>query len=351
MKTLTPLQLALTMCCCRLFTLLSEVRLGDSPALFMVSLAALGAVEAVLLIPCIGLIKKTGKAPLEFLYEKNTVAAQAVTVVFMGFFLWDCFLTSGGLAYYLDRFFSTDISRIAALFCAVAVAGYISSLSSSSVGKCAALAFGAFVIFMLLLGVNTVADADITGLHLAAEHPKESLAYNISSQLSQSRELVLFVFLLSDLKQGHRRSAALYIIIALCMAQGCICLAATALGDLASATDTPLYYLSCLSSSGIAERFDAGFMAVWTALGVLRLGIIIHCISRCVKRVFAPFSNSLAAKLLPFLPAVLSVPILYTRRWKMFVLFAQPPYIIVSIVGVVPLVLLAVSKRRREVED
>ena len=207
-------------------------------------------------------------------------------------------------------------------------------------------------IFMLLLFVNTAADADITGLHLAQSDPGEGLVHNLSSQLSQSRELVLFVFLLSDLKTGHRRSAVFYIIIALCTAQSCICLAGIALGEFASETDTPLYYLSCLSSSGIAQRFDAGFMAVWTALGAIRLGVVIHCTARCVKRLFASFSNSLAAKILPLLPVALSVPVLYTRRWKTVVKFEESPYIIVSVVAAVPLVLFALMvKRRKKVED
>ena len=140
MKVMTPLQLALIACCCRSFTLLSRVCTGSSPALFMISLAALSVVEAALLLPCLGIIKRTGKAPLELLYEKNKFVAQSVTLAFMIFFMWDCFLTSGGLAYYLDRFFSTDISRIAALFCAAAAAVYLSTLSSASIGKCSALA-------------------------------------------------------------------------------------------------------------------------------------------------------------------------------------------------------------------
>ena len=71
MKIMTPLQLALIACCCRSFTLLSRVCTGSSPALFMISLAALSVVEAALLLPCLGIIKRTGKAPVELLYEKN----------------------------------------------------------------------------------------------------------------------------------------------------------------------------------------------------------------------------------------------------------------------------------------
>jgi hypothetical protein len=160
----------------------------------------------------------------------------------------------------------------------------------------------------------------------------------------------MLVFLLGDVKGSKRGAVLSYLAVKLVLLEVMIGFVTLVLGEFGSSTDTPFFYLSCFSNSSVVERYDAGFMSVWTALAVIRLAAVLHCFSRCLRLIFRKMSAGTAAAV-QIIPAAVTFYLLSRRSWKGLAYLNESPWLIALLAGSVPLAVLIAMKVRKRVNE
>ena len=348
MDRLSPLQLAALMLCARCFSMMTYFPYsGSNTLIFMVAVVISTALQWLILLPVTVLCTKHGKGICELASSNGRAAGIAVTSAFLLYFIWDIFVTTGTFAYFMDNYFSNQISRVPALICAVGAAVYLSSTGIAPLGRCGGIFFCVFAFFTVIMLLSTMSQPDFANLHLAQRDIPKALAGDISAELVRNRELVMLAFLLGGVKGSKRRAVLSYLGVKLVLLELLLGFAALVLGSFAGETDMPFFYLSCLSNSSIIERYDAGFMSVWTVLGVVRLAAGLHCIGRCVQHLCGGRARSFAVLAAQLLPMCATFFLLTKRRWKELAYLRESPWLIVLAAAVVPLAAVSLKFRRR----
>lgn len=350
-NTLSPLQLAVIMLCARCFSMMTYFPYTSSNTLvFMLAIVASTALQGLLLIPAAVLCSKYKMGLCEIALLKSRPVGLLVTGGFFLYFVWDIFITTGTFAYFMDSFFSNQISRLPAVICAGTAALYLGGMGSSVLGKCAGIMFFVFAFFAGILILSAITYPDITGFHLAQRNIPKVLAGDISGEFIRNRELVMLVFLLGDVKGSKPKAVYSYLAVKLVILEALLAFVTLVLGEFALATDTPLFYLSCLSNSSVVERYDAGFMSVWTVLALVRLAAVFHCCGRCVWILSGGRAKSAMVLSVQTIPAAATLYLLSKRSWKGLAYLNESPWLLVCAVGVIPLAVMLLRVRRRKVE-
>lgn len=349
---LSALQLAVIMLCARCFAMMTYFPFtGGNALVFMLAILLSTAMQAVMLIPAAMLCARHGKGICELALLRNRGIGLAVTGAFLLYFVWDIFVTTGTFAYFMDSYFSNQISRLPAVICVGGVALYLGSMRSSVLGKCAGIMFFLFVFFAGIMVLSTFTQPDLTGFHLAQRGIPKALAGDIKGEFVRNRELVMLVFLLGDVKGSKQGAVWSYLAVKLVILELLLGFAALVLGDFALETDTPFFYLSCLSNSSVVERYDAGFMSVWTALAVIRLAAVFHCFGRCLHILSGGKAGARVTAAVTSIPAAATFYILSKRGWKSIVYHSESPWLIFCAAGLLPLCVMILLKVRRRVNE
>ncbi|MBQ9869809.1 MAG: hypothetical protein IJM32_09160 [Ruminococcus sp.] len=351
-NTLSPLQLAVLMLCARCFSMMTYFPFTGSNALvFMIAIAISAALQGILLIPAAVLCSRRDKGLCEIAFCTSRALGLLVSGAFLLYFIWDIFITTGTFVYFMDSYFSNQIARLPAVICAGGAALYLGGMSSSVLGKCAGIFFCIFAFFAGILVLSAITYPDTANFHLAQRDIPNALANDIKGEFIRNRELVMLVFLLGDVKGSKPKSVVSYLALKLVILEVLLGFAALVLGEFALATDTPFFYLSCLSNSSVVERYDAGFMSVWTVLTVVRLAAVLHCCARCVRLLTGGRVKGAAVYAVQIIPAAATLYLLSKRRWKGLAYLNESPWLLVCAVGLIPLAVMLVKKRRGKVED
>lgn len=347
MNRLSPLQLAVLMVSARCFSMMTYFPYaGSNTLVFMIAMLISTALQGLLLIPAVVLCQRHEKGLCELALERSRLLGIAVTLAFLTYFLWDIFITTGNFSYFLDNYFSNQLSRIPAIFCAGAVAVYLGGLGSSSLGKCAGVMFFLFAVFSGILVLSSMTRPDFTGFHLAVPDMSGELTSGIKGEFIRNRELVMLAFLLGDVKGSKPKAAYSYLAVKLVILEVLFGFITLVLGEFALATDMPFFYLSCFSNSSVIERYDAGFMAVWTLLSVVRLAAAFHCSGRCLRLLGGKITRKAAIIAVQILPAAATFYLLSKRRWKALAYMNESPWMIAAVAGLVPLLVSIFVKVR-----
>lgn len=347
MNRLSPWQLAVLMVSARCFSMMTYFPYtGSNTLVFMIAMFISTALQGLLLIPAAVVCNKHEKGLCELALDRGRLFGIAVTVAFLLYFLWDIFVTTGNFTFFLDNYFSNQLSRIPALICAGAVAVYLGGLGSSSLGKCAGVMFFLFTMFTGILLLSSMTRPDFTGFHFALPDLTGELMSDIKGEFIRNRELVMLAFLLGDVKGSKTKATYSYLAIKLVILEVLLGFITLVLGDFALSTDMPFFFLSCFSNSSVIERYDAGFMAVWTLLSVVRLAAAFHCSGRCLRLLGERISRKASVIAVQILPAAATFYLLSKRRWKGIVYMNESPWLIVAVAGLVPLIVTVFVKVR-----
>ena len=348
MDRLSPLQLAALMLCARCFSMMTYFPYsGSNTLIFMAAVVISAALQWLILLPASVICTKSGKGICGLAYARSRAAGIIVTLAFLLYFVWDVFITSGTFGYFMDNYFSNQISRVPALICAVGAAVYLGSLGSAPLGRCGGIIFCVFAFFTSIMLLSTVQQPDTANFHLAQRDIPKTLSGDISAELVRSRELVMTAFLLGDVKGSKQKAVLSYLGVKLAILEILLGSAALVLGEFAGATDMPFFYLSCLSNSSVIERYDAGFMSVWTALGVVRLAAGLHCIGRCISHLCGGRAGRSVILAFQLLPVGATFFLLTKRRWKELAYLRESPWLIITAAAIIPLAAVSVKVRRR----
>lgn len=351
MNRLSAWQLAVLMLCARCFSMMTYFPYtGSNTLVFMAAILLSTALQWLLLLPVSVLCSKYGKGLCELALERQRTFGLMITGALLVYFAWDIFITTGTFAYFMDSYFSNQISRLPAVICAGGVAVYLGGLSSSVLGKSAGVMFLLFCLFTGILVLSAAENPDLTNFHLAQENIPRTLLGDIKGEFIRNRELVMLVFLLGDVKGSKRGAVLSYLAVKLVLLEVMIGFVTLVLGEFGSSTDTPFFYLSCFSNSSVVERYDAGFMSVWTALAVIRLAAVLHCFSRCLRLIFRKMSAGTAAAV-QIIPAAVTFYLLSRRSWKGLAYLNESPWLIALLAGSVPLAVLIAMKVRKRVNE
>jgi hypothetical protein len=350
-NTLSPLQLAVILLCARCFSMMTYFPFFKSNAVvFMLAIAASTALQGIVLIPAALLCTRHKTGLCEFALRKSRVLGRLVTGAFLLYFVWDIFITTGTFAYFMDSYFSNQIARLPAVICAGGAALYLGGMGSSVLGKCAGIMFCIFAFFAGVLILSAITYPDFTNFHLAQRDIPNALGGDISAEFIRNRELVMLVFLLGDVKGSKPKSVISYLAIKLAILEVLLGFITLVLGGFALETDTPFFYLSCLSNSSVVERYDAGFMSVWTVLAVVRLAAVFHCCGRCVRILSGGKAKGAVILSAQVVPAAATLYLLSKRSWKDLAYLRESPWLLVGVVGIIPLAVMMIKMRRRRVE-
>ena len=351
MDRLSPLQLAALMLCARCFSMMTYFPYsGSNTLIFMAAVVISTALQWLILLPVSVLCTRRGKGICELALSRGRVLGIAVTAAFALYFLWDIFVTTGTFAYFMDNYFSNQISRVPAVICVVGAAVYLGSLGSAPLGRCGGIFFCVFAFFTAIMLASTVQQPDFANFHLAQRDIPQTLAGDISAELVRNRELVMLAFLLGGVNGSKHRAVLSYLGVKLVLLEILLGFAALVLGSFAGETDMPFFYLSCLSNSSVIERYDAGFMSVWTVLGVVRLAAGLHCIGRCVQLLCGGRARRSAVLAAQILPAAATFFLLTKRRWKELAYLRESPWLMIAVAAVIPLAVSVIVRRRRKNE-
>ncbi len=194
MNRLSPLQLAALMLCARCFSMMTYFPYsGSNTLIFMAAVVISAALQWLILLPASVICAKSGKGICGLAYARSRAAGIIVTLAFLLYFVWDVFITSGTFGYFMDNYFSNQISRVPALICAVGAAVYLGSLGSAPLGRCGGIIFCVFAFFTAIMLLSTVQQPDTANFHLAQRDIPKTLSGDISAELVRSRELVMTV--------------------------------------------------------------------------------------------------------------------------------------------------------------
>lgn len=347
MNKLRPLQLAVLMVCARCFSMMTYFPYTHSNTLiFMVGILLSGAFQTILLIPAVAVCQKREMGLCEIAAARSVAMGRVVTCFFLAYFAWDIFVTTGNFAYFSDQYFSDQISRIPVVICAVGVAAYLGLMSSQVLGKCAGIMFALFAVFTSVLLLSTVTQPDLTNFHLAQRDIGSTIIKDAKWELIRNRELVMLVFLLGDVRGSKAKAAYGYIAIKIVILEVVMAFVTLVLGELAVETDMPFFYLSCYANSSVIERYDAGFMSVWTIMAVLRIAVMLHCFARCLQKLSGRLSRR-SATITAIIPAAATIIVLSQRRWKSIAYLREPPLLIIAVAAIIPLAVALLRKNRR----
>ncbi len=349
MNTISPLQLGVLALCARCFSMMTYFPYtGRNTLVFMAALVISCALQGLMLIPAVVLCKREGCGLCEAAARRSVTLAKAAALLFLAYFLWDIFATVGTFAYFTDQYFSDQISRIPAVICAGTAALYLATMRSGVLGKCAGIVFVLFIAFFVILFLSAADAPDMSNFHLAQRDLPKTLMNDVGGEFVRNRELVMLVFLLGDVKGSCTKAAYSYLVMKLVILETVMGFAALVLGELAQQTDMPVFYLSCYSNSSLIERYDAGFMSVWTMLAVLRLAALVHCAGRCVKVMFPKLTGNSSTIAAGVLPAVAAAALLLKRRWKTVAYLREPAVLIAVTAAVIPCVVYLLVKGRKK---
>lgn len=344
---LSAMQLAALALCARCYSMMTYFpHENNNAAVYIISVLLSSAVQALIILPAVVLAGRTGQGAIYAAGSEKPTVSKIAAALYLLFFMWDIFMTSAGFGYFLDEYFSHRVSGIAALICIAAAAAYLSGLRSSVLGKCAGITLAVFASFTLLLVLSALDRTDASAFHFAVDDIGGTLAQDVKLDILRSREVVMLAFLLGDVKGSHAKSAYSYIGVKAFIVSFVAAFAVLVMGDFAFSTQTPFYYLSCCCTSTIIERFDAGYMSVWTALAVLRLGLGLHCASRCCAVLVSPKEKKTARRLIPFLPAAAAFVVLLFHKGKSVVYLRESLWVIILLAGIIPLGMMLFSKQR-----
>ena len=351
MNRLSAWQLAVLMLCARCFSMMTYFPYtGSNTLIFMLAILVSTAMQWLLLLPVSAVCSRYGKGLCELAVERQRSFGLILTGAFLLYFAWDIFITTGTFAYFMDNYFSNQLSRIPAVICAGGVAVYLGGLSSSALGKSAGVMFVLFSVFTGILVLSAAESPDLLNFHLAQNDIPRTLSGDIKGEFVRNRELVMLVFLLGDVKGSKRGAVLSYLGVKLVLLEVMIGFVTLVLGEFGSSTDTPFFYLSCYSNSSVVERYDAGFMSVWTALAVVRLAAALHCFSRCLRLIFKGISVRTAA-VVQVIPAALTFFLLSERHWKGLAYLYESPWLIAALAGAVPFAVLLAMKVRKKANE
>ena len=347
MERLTPWQLALMLVCARCFSMMTYFPYtGSNTLIFMAAILASAAIQGILLIPAVRLCSRTGKSLCSTAMCTDRTLGIAVTAAFLGYFVWDIFLSTGNFAYYTDQYFSNRVPGIPAVILACVAALYLAAMKISVIGRCAGIMFAVFAIFTAVLMLSASGDPDITNFHLAQRDILTVAADDVKNEFVRNKELVLLVFLLGDVRGSKTRSVCSYLWVKLLILETVMGFVTLMLGELALETDMPFFYLSCSASSSMVERYDAGFMSVWTVMAVLRLAVVIHCAARCIRQLASAVSIRTAAAISCAVPIAAAFLLLCEHRWKDIAYLREPPLVIAALIALLPIAVSVIRARK-----
>ena len=299
MEKLSGAGLLAILLCARCFTALTSFTYNCLPAAYMAGAAVSAAVQCLLLVPAVVICKRGSFSPAQ---------SKAAALCYLLFFMYESFLDMGNFRYYIKVFFTSGISDLTAVICCVLTAVYLASVYTRDLAKTAEYAAAGILLLLVMIFMGAQSRIDINNLDLAAADFGAQTAASAVYELSRCDCLVLLVFLLPQLRSRQGALSFGFVALKTLLLESGLMAVTLVLGSFAQVTHIPFFNIAAYSSSGVRERGDAVFLFVWVFTGVVRLAVLLHCSSKCLKR-FVPklggVTGAAAAAVIPFTGAMI----------------------------------------------
>lgn len=347
MKKLTGFSLLCMMLCARVFATLTffppHMENGLAYAIGTVLSTAL---QLLLIIPAVKLAELVPEGPCAAAMGISKPLGVGVTICFLIYFLYEAFFDAGSMAYFTDYFFSVNMPRVITALCCTLTAIGLARLETAVIGRTAQAAFFGMAALLAVMAICSASELDLTRLDMALEDPSQVIGKAILSETERCECLVLFTFLAgrtesSPWKTARRFLAAKGVLV------GSIFLMVTAvLGAFALHSKLPVFTLATFSENLITQRSDAVFLLVWVFMGIVKLGLLIHCAGECLQILFPKLSGLDSSAAAGIIPCLAAMPLLLSYRWERIVYSEQGLTGVVLLSFLLPLLLLSIINKR-----
>lgn len=342
MRKFTGFSLVCILLCARIFaTLTFFPNHMESGLAYGIGAVISTLLQGILLIPAARLAQLCPEGPCKAAMDKHRTLGTAITVCFMLYFMYEAFVDAGSMAYFTDYFFSVNMHRALTALCCTLAAVYLARLDTAVIGRTAQIAFFGMVGLILMMTLCSAASLDIMRLDLAVERPFEVIGRAVISETERCECLVLFTFLAGRSQSSPQKSARHFLIAKGTLVGGLFILVTAALGAFGMRTKLPVFALASFSKNLITERSDAVFLLVWVFMGIVKLGVLIHCAAECLRLLFPSLDKMKSSLFCGVLPAFCALPLLLSYKWERFI---YSEHSLVSVVGmsvIIPLILLS----------
>ena len=347
MKKITPLQIFALMICGRSFSFMTYFPFtNDSSLVLMIGLLISTVIQALLIFPVLIFHKHYLNDNICTLsMSKNRFVGIAVTILYLLFFMGVAFIVIGNFSYFMDYYFSNYIPRIMIVISCTLVAIYLGKMNITVIGKAGAIALTLFAIFTVIIVSSSIQNFHFSNFHLAVESVPKSLIGAIKTEFARNRDLVVFAFLLPDIKGKASRVAWWYFAVKVVVIEVILGFITIILGDFALITKLPFFSLAAYSHTQIVERYDAAFMSIWVIMAIVKLGTYFHCSARCIKLCIPkiPFVTSVIIS--GAIPTAAALYFLIPHKWESIAYYQGGGGAILLLYVIVPLILLLFVKK------
>lgn len=347
MNKLTPLQLFTLMICGRAFSMMTYFPfIHDNTQVIMLGMVISTVIQGILVLPIIYLHKKfPGDCVCTLALSKNRVLGVCITGIYMLLFLIVSFFIIGNFAYFLDYFFADYIPRIMIVLCCTLAAIYLAHMNTWVIGKTSIVTAALFVLFTVVIVLGSFQKFSFNNFHLAVDNFPHSLWEAVKSEFVLNWDLVLFIFLLPDLKGSATKTASWYLITKLVISEVILTFITMILGDYGTITKLSFFSLSAYSHTQFIERYDAAFMSLWVIIALVKLSVYIHCAGRCVKLIAPKVKFVPSVTICGLLPAAASLFLLIPHKWKNAAYFEGGMWLQIALYSLMPLLILLFVKK------
>lgn len=347
MNKLTPLQLFAVMICGRAFSMMTYFPFDDDNAsINMIAILITTLMQAVLVLPIIYLHKKApGECVCTLALKKSRPVGIIITALYMTAFLTVGVFVIGNFAYFMDYFFGQISSRVMVVICCTLGAVYIAHLNTGAIGKTFLLGAVLFVIFTAATVMGSFHHFSFVNFNLAVDNVGGSLISAVRREFVLNWDLVLFIFLLPNLKGSATKTAVWYLVTKLVISEVIMMFITVILGDYGIISKLSFFSLSAYAHTGFIERFDAAFMSLWVIMALLKLAIYVHCAAMCLKMIIPKMPFVTSSIVCGVMPAVVSLFLLVPYKWKNAADFEGGMWVQILLYTVLPLIMIIIKKK------
>ncbi|MGN0595222.1 MAG: GerAB/ArcD/ProY family transporter [Hominimerdicola sp.] len=353
MNKISPFQLAALMLCGRCVAIMSyspyEI---TNPLILIIATLISTAIQLAMIMPIMFFRQKFPiDSPCTLAFAKNRISGIIITFLYMIFFMASAFLILGDFVYLMDFYLANFLPRFVIVAIITISAFYIAKMNVSVFGKSACFVLAGFIIFTIIIVFSSGIEFHTENFYTADRDFRNSVLTEIKNELARNRMLVLFVFLLPDLKGSAAKCGFTYLAVKLVIVEVVLSFIVMILGDFVMISKLPFFYLAAYSKTQIVERYDSVFMSIWIIMSLLKISAYFHCSGKCLKMIIPKVSKNWSIIITGTISAGASLVLLLQHRWEKLSHYSGNALYLTLLVTVIPLIMLFLRKEQTRANE
>lgn len=344
-------QLVILLCLSRLCNFLNYVPAFSDPiegkSMLYGTVIAL-FLNGLLLIPVLMLNKRfPGENILDITYKKSKFIG---TLLSLFLFLLSLVILIGtvvGFEYFMTNavYVNASIIVIIITMCVACFFGAQSGLEG--LARASGIIFVAFLAGAIFIAVASVPLVDLLNIKPIIESPiASSIKYGLELT-SKNAELYVFILLIPRTRGNIIKAAIGYLLLSFMLIFATNFLIQSVLGDYFSSQTFPYYTLTTIVETKIFQRLDAIHMTLWVFISFIRISLFMLMANYSLRYILPKKTKKISLPLI-LIVSIFAACLIGNSTQSLNDISVKTPWIIISLVTIVPMILLFITPRREK---